>query len=118
MEVNHVRKTLQRMVEGPSGSVTGLAQEIRIPHMTLRRFLSEEVTTPQSDAWERMVAYVASLQPPTPEEARGMLRALNDMRQQIETLEAHARAAIRAYPTPEAAAAAAITPPKRRRRGA
>jgi hypothetical protein len=118
MEVNHVRKTLQRMVEGPSGSVTGLAQEIRIPHMTLRRFLSEEVTTPRADAWERMVAYVASLQPPTPEEARGMLRVVNRMRQELDSIEEAARSAVRTYTTPEAAAGAAITPPRRRKRGA
>jgi hypothetical protein len=118
MEVDHVRKTLQRMIEGPVGSVTRLAQEIRIPHMTLRRFLSGDVVTPRADAWERMVAYVASLQPPTPEEARGMLRAINRIRQELDSMEEAARSAVRVYPTPEAAADAVVTPPKRRKRGA
>jgi hypothetical protein len=133
MDIEQVRGTLRRMLDGPAGSVTALAQEIRVPHMTLRRFVSGETVEPQAEAWERMRAYVVGLQPPTADEARGMLRVVNRLRQELDTIEAQARSAIggrsdeddigdllgRALPTPPVPAAplASARPARRRAKG-
>jgi hypothetical protein len=91
MDIEHVRATLQAMVSEGGRSVQWLSQEIRVSQMTLGRFLNGITAEPQRVAWERMAAYVASLKPPTAAEARGMLRVINRMRIELDTLEAQAR---------------------------
>jgi hypothetical protein len=91
MQVEQVRSTLQGLAD--SGGVMRLSQETGVPHMTLRRFLHEN-TQPHPEQWQKLVAYVRTLEPMTPAEAVGVLRAVLTMRRHLATLEASARAVL------------------------
>jgi phosphoenolpyruvate synthase/pyruvate phosphate dikinase len=94
MQIDKVRHALQQLVSGPMGSISGLATAMQVAPMTVRRFLNHETDQVNAEAWAKMVAYVAALDAPTEQEARGILRALARMRRELDAIEREAVAVL------------------------
>lgn len=92
MPYSALRAEITAAAQAPGMTITGLATTLQVPHSSLRRFI-DEGHVPADWIVRKLIAFLSTLGPMTPEEANGVLRAVTAMRRELDALEALALAA-------------------------
>jgi hypothetical protein len=91
MPYSALRTEITAAAQAPGMTITGLATTLQVPHSSLRRFI-DDGHVPADWIVRKLIAFLATLGPLTPEQANGVLRAVTAIRRELDALEALALA--------------------------